>query len=377
MRFFIRIFFLLSLFNFDVQAQKIEIENYDNKAQAFAILSAQYNNEAYRYSRQNFFMGSISQIKNNCDTAIVFTQIAMEYADSAVQAANDTSVYAKSVMIQAKDFQQKAIKAFELVGKQSNSNIIHNQSEISMYAMANAVADAYEASLYIQQGANMKPKEKPSEGLSTLLTREKKRDIIRLESDEFSFMTVKELYGVRLSEIEDEIDLLENEFRNSDADRRSEITKVIQQLKKEEDEFFDKMKSSEDRLVRVRTELSEEMIKIVNKDVFTTEKEGFYNNVPIPVDAGMPKGLVYKLQIGFFKSQLPSNHFDGIFPLSSEKVDKTYYRYMAGNFEKYDDAKEALKNIHQKGYTDSFVVAYINGEKISINEALKTEKKTN
>ena len=361
------------IFSVRSSAQKIEIKHYDNKAQAYAILSAQFSNDAYRYSRQNFFLSSIHQIKQNCDTAIVCTKIAMEYADSAILVSSDTSFYAKKVMKQAKEFQQRAVNEFELLRQSNHANIIHQLSKNTMYAMANAVAETYEASLFFEQAVKKHHENTPKKTITPLP--KASRDITRLESDEFSYMTVKELYGIRLSEIEDEIDLLENEFRNTNPDRRAEITKVIQQLKKEEEDFFKKMRSSEDKLIKVRTELSAEMIKVVNKDVFTTQKEGFYDHVPIPVDAGMPKGLVYKLQIGFFKSQLPSNHFNGIFPLSSEKVDNSYYRYMAGNFETYQDAKEALKNIHQKGYTDSFVVGYLDGVKVSINEALKKQNK--
>lgn len=348
----------------ELKAQKIDIENYENKAQAYAILSAQYSNGAYRFSRINYFLNSATAIKQNCDTALVCAQIAIEYADTAILLTHDSCVYGLNTLKKSISSQKKAIQIFQLIQAEKNLNIIHQLSEQSMYAMANSVDDAYDASLFIEMGDR---KIEQQELVKT-------RDITRLESDEYSFMTIKELYGKRLAEIEDEIDLLENEFRNADQNRRSEISKVINQLKNEENDFYNKMRNSEDKLVKVRTELSEEMIKIVNKDIFTTEKKGFYNNVSIPINAEMPKGLVYRLQVGFFKSQLPSNHFDGIFPLSSEKVDETYYRYMAGNFANYKDAKEALKNIYQKGYTDSFVVAYLNGEKVSINEALKKEK---
>jgi len=121
--------------------------------------------------------------------------------------------------------------------------------------------------------------------------------------------------------------------------------------------------------------LSEEMLSIVNKDIFTTEKNNFYNeNVQIPITDKVPDGLVYKLQIGFFKQELAPEHFEGLFPLSSQKVDETYYRYVAGNFATYEDAKDAKVAAVSKGYVDSFVVAYFDGKKVSISEALKKEK---
>jgi len=191
-------------------------------------------------------------------------------------------------------------------------------------------------------------------------------------------MTIKELYGKRLVEIEDEILLLDEESKKSSGNKLVKINNAISRLKKEEKNLFTKMKSSEDKLISVKNDLSEEMMQIVNKDIFTTDKEGFYNeNVPVPVNVELPKGLVYRVQIGFFKSQLPPEHFKGIFPLSSQKIDNIYYRYVAGNFAKYQEAKSAIIAISEKGYSDSFVVAYIDGKKVSISEALKKEKETN
>ncbi|MDB4534706.1 SPOR domain-containing protein, partial [Vicingaceae bacterium] len=118
------------------------------------------------------------------------------------------------------------------------------------------------------------------------------------------------------------------------------------------------------------------MLTIVHKDIFTMNKDNFYNeNVPVPITDKVPTGLVYKLQIGFFKSQLPPEHFQGIFPLSSQKIDEIYYRYVAGNFANYKDAKDAKESVIEKGYSDSFIVAFLNGEKISISDALNQEGK--
>ena len=381
--------FFILFFSFSTvsSAQKIAIGNYENKAQGYAILSAQYSKDAYFFSRKNYFIGNTQAIKKNCDSAIVFAQIAMEYADSAFKVASDMSEYAKTIMLYAKDYQQKAIKSFKQIRSSTNGNFIHELSGKSMYAMGNAVADAYKASLAFEfspevddrtrRGGAMYSSER-SEHKPKTTAKESSRDITRLESDEFSYMTIKELYGVRLVEIDDELIQLNNEAKVSSGKKLTEIQNAIAQLKLEEKKCFQKMRNSEDRLISVKTDLSEEMLKVVNKDIFTTEKEGFYDaNIPVPVDFKMPEGLVYRVQIGFFKSQLPPQHFKGIFPLSSQKVDKVYFRYVAGNFAKYEDVKSAKMAIVAKGYSDSFVVAYFNGKKVSISEALKKEKENN
>ncbi len=91
------------------------------------------------------------------------------------------------------------------------------------------------------------------------------------------------------------------------------------------------------------------------------------------MNADFPKGLVYKIQVGFFSNQLPEAHFDGIFPLASEQIDNVYFRYTAGSFSAYQEAKNALKEINNKGYKDAFIIAYFDGNKITISEALNKE----
>jgi hypothetical protein len=359
-----------------VYGQKIEEADYENKAQAYAILSAQYSKDAYFYAKNSFFEGSLSQIRQNCDTGLAYTQIALEYTTNALNAAHDTCEYARNIMLRAQEHQQNAILAFKVGRNLESTGKTFEISRAAMYDMGNAIADAYKASMFFDTGAKEIPKKAPlRETPVAEPPKESARDITRLESDEFSYMTVKELYGKRLAEIDDELIALEAEAKKSSGAKLDEINNAMAQLRFEENKVFKKMKNSEDRLISVKTDISEEMMKVIDKDIFTTEREGFYNdNVPVPHDIEMPEGLVYRVQIGFFRSQLPPQHFEGIFPLSSQKVDDVYYRYVAGNFSNYKDVKSARNAIAQKGYTDSFVVAYFNGKKIPISEALEKEK---
>ena len=357
------VFLVLSFFCFTVsiKAQKIDLNDYKNKAQAYAILSAQYSNDAYFYSRKNFFLGSTLAIKQNCDTGIVCAQIAMEYADSALKLANDTCEYAKKIMLNAKDFQLKAIKIFRQIKIENNPDFIHDLSEKSMYAMGNAVTDAYRASLFFIQ------KEEKTEGKDLLSNN---KDKTRLELDEYSYITIKELYGKRLIDIEDEIALLAAEAKKSKGQKLIEINKAIAQLKEEEKEMKIKMSKSEDRLINIRNELNDD-IEIVNKGASSHEIVNFY-------DPEMLKGLVYLVQVGYFSKEISSHYFACRDSLSTELFNDTYFRYMIGNYRKYKDTKAAKIKIRtEEKYIDAFVVAYFDGKKILINEALKKEKETN
>jgi len=100
----------------------------------------------------------------------------------------------------------------------------------------------------------------------------------------------------------------------------------------------------------------------------------YSSSKPIPVDAPMPDGLIFKVQIGAFKNPIPQNLFKGIKPITSESTPQGFKRYTAGLFRKFETANNAKKKVNGLGYHDAFVVAFFNGKRISINEALVKAK---
>ena len=96
-----------------------------------------------------------------------------------------------------------------------------------------------------------------------------------------------------------------------------------------------------------------------------------YNaNRPIPLDSKIPDGLLFRVQIGAFKTQLQNDAFKGLSPLSGETVGNGYIRYTAGNFNKLENASAVKNDLRNLGYNDAFVVVYYNGKRIPLNEAL-------
>ena len=49
---------------------------------------------------------------------------------------------------------------------------------------------------------------------------------------------------------------------------------------------------------------------------FTTEREVYSDENPIPVNPKLPKGLIYKVQVGAFRNPIPQNLFKGFAPIS-------------------------------------------------------------
>lgn len=92
---------------------------------------------------------------------------------------------------------------------------------------------------------------------------------------------------------------------------------------------------------------------------------------PIPVDPPLPQGLILKVQIGAFRNPLPPEHFVGLSPMTAEKLSNGITRYTVGIFREMDAARKARAQVQGIGYTDAFIIAYLNGERISLNKALE------
>jgi hypothetical protein len=84
----------------------------------------------------------------------------------------------------------------------------------------------------------------------------------------------------------------------------------------------------------------------------------------------MEDGLVFRVQIGAFKTALANDAFKGLSPVNGETTGSGYIRYTAGNFNKIENANAVKNDLRGLGYSDAFVVVYFNGKRITLNEAL-------
>lgn len=84
------------------------------------------------------------------------------------------------------------------------------------------------------------------------------------------------------------------------------------------------------------------------------------------------KGIIFKVQISASSKKLattPSN-FKGLKNISIEQSGKLY-KYFYSSEKSYEESKKRVEEAKQKGYTSAFVVAYKDGIKISISDAIK------
>jgi hypothetical protein len=113
--------------------------------------------------------------------------------------------------------------------------------------------------------------------------------------------------------------------------------------------------------------------KYLNTEGFEVKKGNAYSaKNPIPVDEKLPDGLYFRVQIGAFKNPIPQDRFSGLAPVGAENTSFGFVRYQVGMFSKYQAAVAVKNDLRKLKYNDAFVVAYLNGKRISLADALDT-----
>lgn len=82
--------------------------------------------------------------------------------------------------------------------------------------------------------------------------------------------------------------------------------------------------------------------------------------------------VIYKVQLSASvkKLALEPKNFKGLNSISMS-YDNKVYKYMYGETSDYDEAQKQMQEARNKGFNSAFLIAFRNGEKISIQEAIK------
>ncbi len=96
----------------------------------------------------------------------------------------------------------------------------------------------------------------------------------------------------------------------------------------------------------------------------------------VPEEDEMTNETTYRIQVGAFNTELSDEIFVGVKNVISFTGKDGLVRYMAGSFVEYKDAIDYQAQMKARGFEDAFIVTYKNGERISLNIAIKTEKES-
>ena len=84
--------------------------------------------------------------------------------------------------------------------------------------------------------------------------------------------------------------------------------------------------------------------------------------------------ITYRIQIGAFVKELSDKVFEGVDNVVSFEGKDGLVRYMTGSFTEYKDAINYQAQMKARGFEDAFIVTYKNGERISLNVAIRAER---
>jgi hypothetical protein len=102
---------------------------------------------------------------------------------------------------------------------------------------------------------------------------------------------------------------------------------------------------------------------------FTGGNARYSESRPIPLNPSLPEGVIFKVQVGAFRNKIPQDHFKEFAPLAGETLDNGITRYTAGLFLDFTSADAAKEAIREQGYRDAFVVAFRDGQRVSLSSA--------
>ena len=92
--------------------------------------------------------------------------------------------------------------------------------------------------------------------------------------------------------------------------------------------------------------------------------------------SSVKKEIFFKVQFASssVKKSVNSPDFKGLKDVK-EYYHNGMYKYVSGNETTFEDALKLLEKIHNLGFKDAFIVAFLNGERISPQDAVKLIKK--
>ncbi len=112
------------------------------------------------------------------------------------------------------------------------------------------------------------------------------------------------------------------------------------------------------------------MPEVLEQPVFALVETPLYSESrSIPINTARPAGVVYCVQVGAYRNAIPQDLFAEFAPIYGDKLQNGITRYTAGLFLQYANADQAKKAIRELGYKDAFVVAYRDGERVSLRDA--------
>ena len=136
--------------------------------------------------------------------------------------------------------------------------------------------------------------------------------------------------------------------------------------------------SGEDQMTATKIQQLEQSNIALNTQLAAAQEQvQELQNQPPPVidskgDDGM-FGTVFRVQIGAYEKNYIPDNLDTSDSMTLELADGMQ-KVMVGQFRDYQEAKELMKHMKKVGLRDAWVVAYIDGSRVSLNDVVSKDE---
>ncbi len=358
-----------------VQAQDYIERAYFPNAQArnAAIAAARYAEEGYHYTRFTIYTNAIDSSRVYADTALFFVKRSMMLCDTSLHHAPASNQPAIDYLLSGKtriSAADSVIRGFyPMVELRSH----HFFGREATYHLSGAVMDFFSASLLLR------PEDASLEVAEQYDVLPFEDEITRLEADEVAFQHLINAYEHEVRNLEMLAENVQKEIDKApDQKTRVNLRSWIQEINLQMQSNTVQTESASHRIQEIRVLLDRKYLRDLEGVEAPEHLAQFETNTNKPakltMDEELPEGLVYKIQLGYYPSDVDVNYFRGLFPITGETVRKGTSKIFAGMFYSYSEASKGLDYVRKNAIANAFIVPFHSGAQISLSRAVEIEK---
>ncbi|HXU28878.1 MAG TPA: hypothetical protein VN698_16730, partial [Bacteroidia bacterium] len=271
------------------------------------IDGAQLANQSYTFSKLAFFVPNKSLAAKNIDSAIIFIQQAISSIDSAIILASDSELMALDYANIAKKFAIRSYRLLKANQQTTNPGLKLDFAKQATFFAANATTDAYHASFYFK---NCKPIEEKEKYNPIVENPVMPKQPTKLDIDQNLFALLDEHLHQKTEDDKKAVSKLEAELKTQkDPGKAEKIKAEIKKLEQDEAQLELKDKNAKLKLDSINAQIER---RDKNKETQAKPEETVFSksmkrpadqwDKDVILDAELPMGLVYQVQIGFYKN---------------------------------------------------------------------------
>lgn len=352
----------------------IEREYFANaKARNSAIAAARYAEEGYYYTRFTTYVSAVDSSRIFADTALFFVKRSLMLCDTSLQHAPAANREAVDYLLSGKVKTEAADSVLREVYPMSELKSHHYFGREAANHLSKAVMEFFSASLLL------KPEDGSEESTDTYDVLPFDDEILRLEADETAFQHLANGYEADLNAFEHLAADIRAEMKKApDQKTRARFREWLDDLNVQISESAEGLQNVSHRIREIRFLLNKKYLKDLENAAAPEHLSQFETDTPtsgqVEIDEDLPDGLVYKIQLGYYPSDVDTDNFHGLFPISGETVREGLTRFYAGRFFSYSEAGAGLDFVRNNAIANAFIVPFNNGRKVSLSRAVEIEK---